>query len=55
MAIFIIVVVAMLAFPIALSVFRDSVPFVELLLQATPFVLMACAIGGMVYVAKTDK
>jgi len=51
----VVIVVSMLALPLALSVFRDSVSFVALLLKATPFVLMTCAIGGMIYVAKTDK
>ena len=55
MAFVIVLVVAMLALPLALSVFRDSVSFVAILLQATPFVLIATAIFGMVYVTKTDK
>jgi len=55
MALVVVIVVAMLALPLALSVFRDSVSFVALLLKATPFVLITCAIGGMVYVSKTDK
>lgn len=48
-------VIGMLSVPIALSIFRDVAPIVGFLLKATPFVLMASAIFGMVYMSKTDK
>lgn len=55
MVLVILVVALALAAPIALSVFRNSVPFVAVLLQAAPFVLISTAIASMVYVAKKDK
>jgi len=55
MVVGIFIVVAMLALPIAFSVFRHSITFFALLPKVAPFVLIATAIIGAVYVSKTDK
>lgn len=51
----VLVVVASLALPLAFSSFRDNVSLVAGLLQATPFILLACAIGSVIYASKMDK
>ncbi len=55
MAYILVLVVAMIGFPIALSFLKNDFSVVALLLKATPFVLIGCAIGGLIYVSKTDK
>ncbi|MDP2559908.1 hypothetical protein [Psychrobium sp. 1_MG-2023] len=55
LALVLIVVVAMLGVPFALSLFRESSVLVAGLLQATPFVLIGSAIASMLYVRKNDK
>jgi len=55
MAYIAVIVVAMLALPIALSFLRNDVSIVAFLIKATPFVLLTCAIGGMIYVSKKDN
>jgi len=55
MAYILLVAVAIISLPIALSFLRNDVSIVTLLLQATPFVLITCGIGGLIYVSKKDK
>jgi len=55
MAYIAVIVVAMLALPIALSFLKNDVSVVAFLIKATPFVLLACGIGGMIYVSKKDN
>lgn len=55
MAYILVLVVAMIALPIALSFLRNQVSVVAFLIQATPFVLIVSAIGGLIYSAKVDK
>lgn len=55
MAYILVLVVAMIALPIALSFLRNHVSVVSFLIQATPFVLIASAIAGLLYSAKIDK
>lgn len=55
MAYILVLVVAMIAFPIALSFLKNDVSVVALLLKATPFVLIICAIGGLIHVSKSEK
>lgn len=55
MALLLLIVVAAIAFPIALSFLRNEVSVVAFFIQATPFILIASAIGGLMYSAKVDK
>jgi uncharacterized membrane protein YcaP (DUF421 family) len=55
MAYIAVIVVAMISLPIALSFLKNDSSVVAFLLQATPFVLISCGIGGLIYVSKTDK
>lgn len=55
MAYILLIAVAIISLPIALSFLRNDVSIVALLLQATPFVLITCGIGGLIYVSKKDK
>ena len=55
MALLLLIVVAAIAFPIALSFLRNEVSIVAFFIQATPFILIASAIGGLMYSAKVDK
>ena len=54
MAPIIVLVFAMLAVPFAISVFRETA-FVAFLIQAVPFVLMATAVGTIMWAYKVDK
>ena len=54
MAVILVVVAAMLAVPIAISVFR-AIPAVAFLVQATPFVLITLAVGSIVWAFKKDR
>lgn len=55
MAILLILVVVAIAFPIAFSFLRNNVSVVAFFIQATPFILIASAIGGLLYSVKIDK
>ncbi|WP_435276504.1 hypothetical protein ACMAZF_05875 [Psychrobium sp. nBUS_13] len=55
MALILLLVVAVIALPIALSFLRNEVSVVAFFIQATPFILIASAIGGLMYSAKVDK
>jgi len=55
MAYILVIAVAIISLPIALSFLRNDVSVVALLLKAAPFVLIACGIGGLIYVSKKDK
>ena len=54
MAVLLVVVVAMLAVPIAVSVFR-AIPAVTFLVQSVPVVLMAVAVGSMLWARKKES
>ena len=54
MGVLLVIVVAMLAIPFAISLFRAT-PFVATLLQSVPFVLLTIAIGSMVWATKRDS
>ncbi|MCG7530171.1 hypothetical protein MHM98_02170 [Psychrobium sp. MM17-31] len=55
MGLLLLVVVAAIAFPIAFSFLRNELSVVAFFIQATPFILIASAIGGLLYSAKVDK
>jgi len=55
MAYILIIAVVIISLPIALSFLRNAVSIVAFLLQAAPFILMTCGIGGLIYVSKKDK
>jgi len=54
MAPILVFVVAMLGIPFAISLFRDS-SAVAFLIQAVPFVLIATAVGTIMWASKVDK
>lgn len=53
MTIFMVVVIAMLAVPLAISLFKN-VPVVSFLLVATPFVLIAIGVATLVSARKKE-